>query len=80
MDNEKYLSNLIYYIHANPQIHGLIDNFRNWPYSSYPKILTARKSHLRKEDVLSWFGSMEEFKIYHAVVRDSKVLYFLWQR
>ncbi|HGY54463.1 MAG TPA: hypothetical protein ENK44_02050 [Caldithrix abyssi] len=72
VDNKKYLTNLIYYIHANPQIHGLIDDFRNWPYSSYPKMLIAKKSHLKKEEVLELFGSLEEFKIYHAVVQDLK--------
>ncbi|HGY54461.1 MAG TPA: hypothetical protein ENK44_02040 [Caldithrix abyssi] len=72
VDNKKYLTNLIYYIHANPQIHGLIDDFRNWPYSSYPKMLIAKKSHLKKEEVLELFGSLEEFKIYHAAVQDLK--------
>ncbi len=62
IENRKYLTNLIYYIHANPQIHELIDDFRNWPYSSYGKFLEAKKSHLKKEDVLSWFGRLKNTK------------------
>lgn len=75
MFNWRQVNNLIYYIHANPQIHGLIDDFRNWPYSSYGKFLEARKSHLKKEEVLNWFGSMEEYKTYHDMVHDLKKAY-----
>ena len=74
VDNKKYLTSLIYYIHANPKIHGLIDDFRNWPYSSYVKILIAKKTHLCKEEVLDWFGSLEEFKIYHSAVQDNRYI------
>jgi REP-associated tyrosine transposase len=70
--NNKYITNLIYYIHANPQIHELIDDFRNWPYSSYGKFLEARKSHLKKKDVLNWFGGINEYKTYHSMVQDMK--------
>lgn len=72
IENRKYLTNLIYYIHANSQIHELIDDFRNWPYSSYGKFLEAKKSHLKKEDVLSWFGRLEEYKTYHSMVHNMK--------
>ncbi len=72
VENEKYLTNLIYYIHANPQIHELIDDFRNWPYSSYGKFLEAKKTHLKKEEVLNWFGSIVEYKTYHAMVHKNR--------
>ncbi|HHJ53694.1 MAG TPA: hypothetical protein ENJ89_10900 [Caldithrix abyssi] len=65
IDNEKYLINLIFYIHANPQIHGLIDDFRDWPFSSYTKITEAKKSHLKKEEVINLFGSAKEYKLFH---------------
>lgn len=76
--HQKYLINLIYYIHANPQIHGLIDDFRNWPYSSYVKIVEAKKSHLNKEEVLNWFGSREEYKLYHSMLHNNKKIGFLF--
>ncbi len=75
--NQKYLINLTYYIHANPQIHGLIDDFKNWPFSSYGKIATAKKSHLKKEEVLDWFGSAEEYKFYHSVLQEYNKISFL---
>jgi len=68
--NERYLTNLLYYIHANPQLHGLINDFRKWPYSSYGKFFNVKETHLKKEVVLSWFGSMKEYKIYHGTMQE----------
>lgn len=67
--NEVYLINLLYYIHANPQLHGLINDFRKWPYSSYDKFFNLKKTHLKKKEVLSWFGSTKEYEIYHATMQ-----------
>ncbi|MBN1408088.1 MAG: transposase [Calditrichaceae bacterium] len=65
IDNYKYLLTVLYYIHANPQLHGLINDFRNWPYSSYGKFLEAKKSHLPRQEILNWFGSIEEYRLFH---------------
>ncbi|MCD4801406.1 MAG: transposase [Anaerolineales bacterium] len=32
---DEYFFHLISYIHQNPQTHGIVANFRIWPYSSY---------------------------------------------
>jgi len=32
VENDAYFSRLVYYIHANPQTHGLIVDFREYPY------------------------------------------------
>ncbi|TZF82037.1 hypothetical protein FW774_15180 [Pedobacter sp. BS3] len=34
ISDEYYFTQLVYYIHANPQKHGLIGNFREWHWSS----------------------------------------------
>lgn len=72
INNHKYLTNLIHYIHTNPQNHGLSDDFSNWPYSSYAKYLIAKKSKLPKTEVLDWFGSVEEYKVYHNMIIKEK--------
>lgn len=61
VDNDQYLTQLVYYIHANPQLHGLINDFRDWNWSSYNKILTDNVSQLKKNELLEWFGSKKEF-------------------
>lgn len=32
---DEYFFHLITYIHQNPQTHGIVSDFRIWPYSSY---------------------------------------------
>jgi putative transposase len=65
VNNERYFSNLVYYIHANPQLHGICEDFREYPHSSYDRILTDRPSKLFKDEVLKWFGSREAYIAFH---------------
>jgi len=44
-----YLANLVFYIHANPQKHKIIDDFRMYPWSSYDRILKNKPSKLNKK-------------------------------
>jgi putative transposase len=68
IDSEKYFLRLVYYIHANPQIHGLIDNFKLYPWSSYERILIDRPSKLKKDEVVKWFGDQKEYiKIHNQI-------------
>lgn len=66
VDNDQYLTQLVYYIHANPQLHGLINDFRDWNWSSYNKILTDNVSKLKKNELLEWFGGKKEFVNFHS--------------
>jgi putative transposase len=65
VDNEDYFTQLICYIHANPQMHGLIDDFRKWKWSSYGKILVEKADILKKQEVLNWFGDKKQYEQYH---------------
>ena len=75
IDNEKYLTQLVYYIHSNPEYHGLIENFRDWKWSSYKKIFNGIPSKLRKQDVLNWFGGKDEYINFHSVKSKVKLDY-----
>ena len=66
VDSEKYFAQLIYYIHANPQLHGLTSNFTSWPWSSYGAMLADKPTKLRKQEVVEWFGNIDEFRKYHT--------------
>ncbi|MHA8053699.1 transposase [Aquirufa sp. Wall-65K1] len=59
------LSTLISYIHVNPQKHGLIDNFRQWEWSSFGRILQFKKSFVKRDFVLEWFGGRKQFIDFH---------------
>ncbi len=65
VNNDSYFSMLVFYIHANPQKHGLIDDFREWNYSSYHSIISEKISKLKKNEVIGWFGNLEEYKEFH---------------
>jgi putative transposase len=60
------LANLVHYIHINPQHHKIIDDFRQYPWSSYERILISRPSKLKKEEVIGWFENKENYLNYHS--------------
>lgn len=64
VDNDDYLRKLIVYIHRNPETHGLIDDFRHWPYSSYQHYLLPDPDPAHAF-ILDLFGGAEEFRIAH---------------
>ena len=59
VNEDSYFSELVWYIHCNPQKHGLVSDFKNYPYSSYKSHLSEKPTKLMREDVISWFGDKE---------------------
>ena len=74
IDSESHLLYLVYYIHANPQRHRLIDDFRTYPYSSYSRMLIDKPTKLRKKAVVEWFGSKKEYLEFHGAIQDLQVI------
>jgi hypothetical protein len=64
--NDLYLTRLIWYIHHNPQKHGFVSDFRDYPYSSYHAHLSNKNTKLKRDDVIEWFGGMSLFKNFHT--------------
>jgi putative transposase len=56
---------VVVYIHRNPQKHGFVADFRDWKYSSYHALLSEGPTHLRRNEVLDWFGSRKLFVQVH---------------
>jgi hypothetical protein len=65
VDNDGYFTYLIAYIHRNPQTHEFVDDFRDWPYSSYRTILSDKATRIRRNQVLDWFDSRSGFVDWH---------------
>lgn len=59
------VTNLIRYIHRNPLKHGFVEDFRDYPFSSYPIHLAMETTWLAREKVMNWFGRMDEFVASH---------------
>jgi hypothetical protein len=64
---DAYFVHLINYIHQNPQLHGFVDDFRAWPFSSYGTILSQRPTRVQRDSVLEWFGGRVGFLDCHGV-------------
>lgn len=74
-----YLKRLVYYIHSNPFKHRLTEDFKDYPYSSYPSIINNNQYVINVDGILSWFNNdIEEFRDYHKFLHEeSKVKYYL---
>jgi putative transposase len=65
VDSDAYFTELIYYIHFNPQRHGFVKDFRAYPHSSYHSHLSKAMTRLRRDEVWDWFGNRDEFEKFH---------------
>ena len=57
--------NVIAYIHQNPQKHRFVKDFRDWKYSSYGSILTEKPALVKRNEVIKWFGTRDEYVSLH---------------
>ncbi|WP_377047763.1 transposase [Rufibacter quisquiliarum] len=72
--SEAYFTRLIFYIHFNPQHHGLIQDFKDWPYSSYHSLLSKKTTNLERDTVLEWFGDREHMERFHREDADFRTI------
>ena len=61
--SDQQLFQTIKYIHHNPQNHGLVKDFRHWPYSSYWNYVN------RKSGGLIYEGLLSDKDFYSAIMR-----------
>jgi putative transposase len=61
VNSEGYCKRLVMYIHANPQLHRLCPDFKDWPNNSYHSILSDQPTQLRRNEVLQWFGDQNQY-------------------
>jgi putative transposase len=66
IEDDFYFTELIHYIHANPQKHKLMSDFRNYQYSSYQLMISDQKTVLKRDEVMTWFGGRTSFEESHA--------------
>ena len=71
IDDESYLIQVVYYIHANPLHHKITKDFISYPYSSYKKIISNNITRIKRAEVLSWFNGRDNFIEYHSKTRNN---------
>ena len=64
--DEMYIRNLIFYIHNNPVHHGFTNSIIDYPWSSYPEIISSDLSRTDAYNVLELFNSLSEFLEFHS--------------
>ena len=62
---DAYYRHLITYIHCNPQRHGFVSDFHDWPWSSYGALISSGPTRLPRDVILEWFGGRETFAQMH---------------
>ena len=69
--NERYLMQLIVYIHQNPQKHKFVEDFRDWNYSSYHNLIDNIPTRLQRDKLMELFGSRGAFIRIHQEIPPS---------
>ena len=72
--SDAYFSQLVYYIHFNPQKHGFVDGFEDWEYSSYHSHLENKPTKLNRDEVIKWFGGKSEYQKFHDSFQDVRII------
>jgi putative transposase len=68
--NDEYYRNVMYYIHRNLEHHGSSLDFRDYPWSSYSRILESKPSKLPKSQIMNVFENAETFTEFHSKDRN----------
>jgi len=74
VDSERYLMTLITYIHRNPQKHGSVADFRDWPWSSYGAMLSNKPTKVQRDEVLAWYNGRSQFTDAHLTEVDERLI------
>lgn len=72
--SDAYFCQLVFYIHFNPQKHGFVDDFRQWPWSSYHTLIASAETRLNRTEALEWFGGTRQYEEFHRGMLDEKRL------
>lgn len=67
---EKYLKNVLLYIHNNPVHHGFGEHPGDYPWSSYQTSVSTRPTKLERPQIIGWFDDLENFKAVHKSLVD----------
>ena len=65
LNSMESLKDCIFYVHSNPAHHSLTKNFIDYPWSSYPLILSDEPTIIKREEVLDLFDGRAKFIKYH---------------
>ncbi len=68
VNDDAYFTRILIYIHQNPLVAKMVTSMGDYNYSSYGSYLSTKSSMIKREEVLDWFGGLEEFIEAHKVI------------
>lgn len=68
--SERYLQNVIYYIHNNPVQHGFVKQMNLYPWTSFETIISDKPTKLKRQEVIEYYGDVENFIDYHNTTQN----------
>lgn len=74
VENEDYFRQLVRYIHWNPKHHNFVDDFKEYPYSSFNhyQYPDPNETLIYTEKALQIFGGLDNFLSAHTTFSDKK--------
>jgi REP element-mobilizing transposase RayT len=72
IDSDKYLRQIVFYIHDNPKKHGFVEDLRDYSFSSFHTIISNKPTKLKKNEVIEWFDDISNFKYFHSQKQNLK--------
>jgi len=65
-------TNTLHYVHKNPVHHGFCKSVADWKWSSYHSLLSNKPTMLLRQEVIDWFGNVDNFYAFHQQPVDLK--------
>ena len=62
IDHDQYLKNVVLYIHNNPVHHRFCSHPLEYSWSSYITCISGKPTRLKRDQVLQWFGSVDDLQ------------------
>ena len=69
IQDDKYLRNIIQYVHLNPK-HHLNINYKTYKYSSFQAMISISETKLARGEVLSYFDGIDNFIYCHDFINE----------
>ncbi|MFC4817287.1 transposase [Flavobacterium sp. GCM10023249] len=70
INNNRYLQNVITYIHNNPIHHNICDHPIQYPWSSYISCISEKPTKLKRKEIIQLFNDLENFEYAHQKKTD----------
>jgi len=68
--SNRYLRQLVVYIHNNPVHHDFTDDFTDYPWSSFQSIISSQQTKPQQQQVVDWFADIENPRAVHHMKVD----------